>query len=210
MRVRGASFAWPGRILFSDVNATLHSGELIHLRGANGTGKSTFLRICAGLLEPAKGQIEMGAAGFDYLPAENNGFHLKLGATENLRFWRELRSASECRDEEIQAILARWNLSHPLVAGTGAFIGVLPVGKFSTGMKRRLALARLELNNAGIWLLDEPVSGLDEEAVATFKDALHHHLDSGGGAVVISHDTRIFSGMNPVVLDIAAARKGKL
>ncbi|MEY4632075.1 MAG: hypothetical protein RIQ81_2195 [Pseudomonadota bacterium] len=212
MRIRGAGFAWPGRSLFKGIDLNLAAGELVHLRGANGTGKSTFMRICAGLLEPASGTIDCTPGIFEYLPAENNGFHLKLGAADNLRFWRTLRTGKTCTDAEILALLRRWSLAHPLVAGTGAFRGVLPVAKFSTGMKRRLALARLELDGARLWLLDEPVSGLDEEAVATFKDALEKHLSSGGAALVISHDTRVFTGLQYRTLDLTGggqpARRG--
>lgn len=173
-------------------------GELIHLRGPNGAGKSTLLRICAGLLDPQRGEVHCDSHRFEYLPAEANGFHLKLGAAENLHFWHELRSGKKISADSLQKSLAEWKLDHPLIAGNFA----LPLAKFSTGMKRRLALARLVVNGTPLWLLDEPVSGLDEDAVATFISTLRQHLKNGGAAVIISHDTRIFSGLTTRILDL--------
>ncbi len=189
-------------------------GELIHLRGPNGAGKSTFLRICAGLLDPQKGEIESISEHFEYLPAEANGFHLKLGAAANLHFWHELRSGKKVSADSLQKSLAEWKLDHPLISGITAGTAnetamarglenyALPVAKFSTGMKRRLALARLVLNGTPLWLLDEPVSGLDEDAVATFVFTLRRHLENSGAAVIVSHDTRIFTGITTRVLEI--------
>jgi len=173
-------------------------GELIHLRGPNGAGKSTLLRICAGLLDPQKGEVDCASEQFEYLPAEANGFHLKLGAGQNLHFWHELRSGKKVSADTLQKSLAEWKLDHPIIAGNFA----LPVAKFSTGMKRRLALARLVVNGTPLWLLDEPVSGLDEDAVATFISTLRRHLENGGAAVIVSHDTRIFSGITTRIMDL--------
>ncbi len=180
------------------MNLDVAPGELIHLRGPNGAGKSTFLRICARLLDPHQGEVDCAPEQFEYLPAESNGFHLKLGAAENLHFWHELRSGQKVSADSLQKSLAEWKLDHPLIAGNFA----LPVAKFSTGMKRRLALARLLVNGTPLWLLDEPVSGLDEDAVATFVATLRRHLEKGGAAVIVSHDTRIFSGITTRVLDV--------
>lgn len=207
MRTKGTGFSYPGRTLFRSVDLEVMPGDLVHLRGPNGAGKSTFLRICAGLLAAHAGEVDSDPARFEYLPAESNGFHLKLGAADNLSFWHELRHGAPPDHGKLMAALAAWKLDHPLVSGvaasgTRASIS-LPTGKFSTGMKRRLALARLSLNAAPLWLLDEPVSGLDEEAVQTFTTSLRRHLESGGAAVIVSHDTRIFTGFQPRVLNIA-------
>lgn len=189
LKITNISFSFPGRVLFRDLDLTLDSGELVHLRGPNGAGKSTFMRICAGLLTPHSGSVDCNPENFGYLMAEANGFHLKLGASANLAFWYELRHGKPPLHAEVSRILGDWNLNHPLIE-TG-----LPVGKFSTGMKRRLALARMDLLGTPLWLLDEPVSGLDEDAVASFVATMRRHLSRGGAALVISHDTRIFDGI---------------
>ena len=203
---RGISFSYPGKALFRAVDLDVLPGNLLHLRGPNGAGKSTFLRICAGLLDAQSGEIDCPPERLDYLPAEANGFHLKLGAAGNLDFWHELRTGKKISDAVLQKTLAEWKLDHPLILGSAAFGSAgnwgLGVGKFSTGMKRRLALARLVLNGAPLWLLDEPVSGLDEDAVGTFVATLDRHLAGGGGAIIISHDTRIFATLQSQTLDL--------
>ena len=205
LHIKDAGFSYPGRTLFRSVNLVVSPGEIIHLRGPNGAGKSTLLRICAGLLAAQSGDVDVDPRNFEYLPAESNGLHLKLGAIDNLSFWYELRSGRKPRVEELRDALAAWKLDHPLVSGIAGGQPArlwLPAGKFSTGMKRRLALARVMLNAAPLWLLDEPVSGLDEDAVQTFVTVLRQHLAKGGAAVIVSHDTRIFTGFDARVLDI--------
>lgn len=186
--------------MFRNLDVALAPGELIHLRGANGAGKSTFMRICAGLLTPQSGDVDCRPKNFSYLMAEANGFHLKLGASANLAFWYQLRHGTQTSEVALTAALEKtlkqWKLYHPLIR-TG-----LPVAKFSTGMKRRLALARLTLLGDPLWLLDEPVSGLDQEAVSSFIIALQNHLSHGGAAMIISHDTRIFDGVTSRDLQI--------
>ncbi|TWW09984.1 hypothetical protein E3A20_08890 [Planctomyces bekefii] len=124
----------------------------------------------------------------EYLPAEANGLYLKMDAMQNLSYWDALRGHDD-NIERIRKALARWNLDHPLLRDR------FPVEKFSTGMKRRLALARLDLANASGWLLDEPVYGLDAEAIVAFREQLSEHLKRGGLALIISHDLKAIEGL---------------
>src|SRR5690606_18063088 len=117
----------------------------------------------------------------EYLPAEANGLYLRMSAIQNLSFWAALRSVRPTLDR-VHAALAVWGLDKPLLRDNFA------VEKFSTGMKRRLALARLELSPAPCWLLDEPFYGLDQDAAAIFRSRLQAHLKRGGSALIVSHD----------------------
>jgi heme exporter protein A len=188
-------FGFRHRPLFQDLSFTVAPGELVHLAGPNGAGKSTLMAVVAGLLEPTAGQVEYRPGKdsanpaddrrvfMEYLPAEANGLYVKMDATQNLEFWGRLRG-KELAKVDIHAALRVWNLDHPLLRDD------FPVEKFSTGMKRRLALARLALSPAPCWLLDEPLYGLDVEAMAIFTGMLDAHLKKGGLALVVSHDLK--------------------
>lgn len=168
--------------------------------GPNGAGKSTFMAVVAGLLRADSGTIEYfpgdekdGPAPdrrvyLEYLPAEANGLFVKMDAVQNLSFWSELRGIAASEEQILQA-LRHWRLDHPLLRQG------FPVEKFSTGMKRRLALARLQLSPAPCWLLDEPVYGLDAEATAAFTRLVASHLSKGGSGLVVSHETKPLEGL---------------
>jgi len=158
------------------------------------------MAVIAGLLAADKGTVEYTPEGqspvadrrayFEYLPAEANGLYLKMSARDNLRFWASLRGLT-LTDQTLLAALSTWGLNHPLL------IDRFPVEKYSTGMKRRLALTRLTLSPAPCWLLDEPVYGLDTAAMEVFRQALKTHLERGGMALVISHDLSAMTGLSP-------------
>lgn len=209
LTVQGLSFGFRHRALFRDVNFTLHPGELLHLVGPNGTGKSTLMAILAGLLAAQRGSIEFRHGEnvvddrrlyLEYLPAEANGLFLKMDATHNLQFWAGLRGRSLTREKAFAA-LERWNLNHPLLRDGFA------VEKFSTGMKRRLALARLTLSPAPLWLLDEPLYGLDQQAASALRDLLQDHLRQGGLALVVSHDVQPLEGLISQALPLIPGRR---
>lgn len=195
--IENLTFGFRKRRLFSGLNLRVAPGELVHLAGPNGAGKSTCMAIVAGLLAADAGEVRYHIANeaapdrrehLEYLPAEANGLYTKMDATENLRFWARLRGIDLSREAAFAA-LTPWNLNHPLLRDGFA------VEKFSTGMKRRLALARLGLSPASGWLLDEPVYGLDQEAMAIFKTQLAGHLRRGGLALVVSHDLSPLQGL---------------
>ncbi len=197
LEITKLSFAFRHRRLFHNLSLQVGAGELVHIAGPNGAGKSTFLATVAGLLTPAAGTVAyQGSDGpiqdrrdaLEYLPAEANGLYLKMGATQNLQFWSRLRGLN-LSPPEIWTALTPWNLNHPLLRDGFA------VEKFSTGMKRRLALARLQLSPAVGWLLDEPVYGLDAEAMTIFTNMLSQHLAKGGFALMVSHDLLPFAGL---------------
>jgi heme exporter protein A len=156
------------RLLFRGVGFELHAGDALQLAGPNGIGKSSLMRILAGLLRPYHGHVEHeGALALaDERPALDP--HRPLG--EALAFWRAVDQAGEARaDFGLEDLLD------------------VPVRYLSTGQRKRAALARLAASGARIWLLDEPLNGLDTHWGASAQAAIEAHRALGGIAVIASH-----------------------
>ena len=204
LEARDLTFAYGQRPLFQGLSFQVRPGELLHLKGPNGAGKTTLMAVLAGLLAPTSGQVRCQGTDdtrtvLEYLPAEGNSLFLKMTGLENLLFFANLRGVSLTTEQAIAA-LKPWGLDHPLLLQRFA------VGRYSTGMKRRLALARLSLSATPIWLLDEPIYGLDQDGLSAFYLLLKNHLEQGGLSLVISHDLSPFHGLITETLDLA---KGK-
>ncbi len=175
-----------GQTLFEGLNFSLGPGEALLVTGPNGTGKTTLLRIMAGLLAPAAGRIgwedgsRLGEASH-FLGAAN-AMKPVLTVRENLHFWARFLHASG--PEDAKAGL----LPEAALDAVGlAEVASLPFGVLSTGQKRRVAIARLLLASRRLWLLDEPMSGLDARAEARFEATMADHLSSGGIVVAAVH-----------------------
>lgn len=206
--VKDIGFAYQAaRPLLKGVTFTVKSGQLLHLVGPNGCGKSTLIKILAGLIKPQRGQLSLNGnqppashyfAEMSYLPAEGNGLFDELSAYHNIRFWWSLRQAQPWTDAGCQELLTTWNLGGPYVSR------FIPVGKYSTGMKRRLSLINLQLAHTKLWLLDEPLYGLDQASIVAFQQLLASHLAQGGAAVMISHDADALKGVGvtPIRLNL--------
>ncbi|SMQ61842.1 heme exporter protein A [Altererythrobacter xiamenensis] len=159
------------RVLFRGLSLALGPGDVLHIEGANGIGKTSLLRILAGLLAPYAGSVEReGAIGLvDERPALDPD--LPLGKA--LGFWSRIDGSSEAA-----AIAERLALTDLLD---------VPVRYLSTGQRKRAALARLMGQDAPIWLLDEPLSGLDEVSRGLVAELVSEHSAAGGIAVIASH-----------------------
>ncbi len=175
------------RVLFRGLSLALGAGEAVQVRGPNGAGKTSLLRILGGLLRPLEGQIaSTGAIGLlDERPALDP--HRTLGAA--LAFWAEFDGAG---------FLARASTADRL--GLGDLLDV-PVRYLSTGQRKRAAFARLTGQGAPIWLLDEPLNGLDTAAVALVEELAAKHCSAGGICVIASHQPFALNGME--TLDLA-------
>ncbi len=198
------TFSYAHRPLFHGLSFALRPKELLHLKGPNGAGKSTLMAVIAGLLAPTRGTISYQGEPdirrvMEYLPAEGNSLFLKMSGLENLTFFAGLRGQDLTTEQAIEA-LKPWGLSHPLL------LTRFSVSRYSTGMKRRLALARLAISKAPVWLLDEPIYGLDQEGLSAFNTLLKIHLSNGGSAIVISHDLNPLQDLITHTLDLAEGR----
>lgn len=212
LEIRGLGFHFQYRRILQELSFSVSPGEILHILGPNGCGKTTLMSILAGLRKEQAGSIvyrgpdgqelEDRRAAIEYLPAEANALFAKMDAMQNLRFWIDMRghTVSEAR---IIEELSRWDLHHPLVRQN------FPVERFSTGMKRRLALARVGLCQAPCWLLDEPLYGLDTRGIGTFQELLRTHLDGGGLALIVSHDTAPLAPFKLKTLDLAKEKKAR-
>lgn len=171
------------RLLFASLSLALENGTALHVTGTNGCGKSSLLRVLAGLLAPFAGSVSRsGMAGLiDERPALDP--HLPL--TRALAFWSAL-------DSNPSAALDRLGL---------AALGDVPVRYLSTGQAKRAAFARLIAQNAPIWLLDEPLNGLDDAGAALALELSREHLASGGIAVIASHQPFALPGITRLILE---------
>jgi heme exporter protein A len=175
------------RRLFSGVSFSLGVGEALQVFGPNGSGKSSLLRIVAGLLPPAAGEVrwrraEIRAQAEDYRRemlylGHLNGIKDELTALENLRVLARLSGVAATRSAATDA-LARLGLGGR---------EDLPAKVLSQGQKRRLALSRLLLAGACLWILDEPLTSLDREAAAEIEAVLAAHLSRGGITLIATH-----------------------
>jgi len=170
------------RLVFRDFSFTVPTGGALVLAGPNGSGKSTLLRLLAGLVRLAAGQVLWdGADAFSDIAAHGrrvaylghqDAVKPGLTVTENLRF------AAAVSGRSIATALSAVELE-PLAD--------LPARMLSAGQKRRLALSRLLLSDAPLWLLDEPTLGLDTGSVEGFGGLLAAHRAGGGMVVAATH-----------------------
>lgn len=162
-----------GRILFRDLTFSLEPGQAGLLTGPNGVGKSSLLRLLAGLLQPSAGSCS--APETKALCDERLALDEHLPLEQTLRFWAKLDGKGTA---DVTAAMERAGLNH---------LAEVPVRYFSTGQRQRARLARTYLTDARLWLLDEPANGLDTDSVKQLGRALQSHLDGGGIILAASH-----------------------
>lgn len=168
-------------MLFRGLSFEIEEGDALHLAGPNGIGKSSLIRILANLLRPAWGHVErMGAMA---LSDERLSLDLHRPLGDALAFWRRIDGAGPpCADFGLEDLLD------------------VPVGYLSTGQRKRAGLARMAASGAPIWLLDEPLNGLDTHWGATAQAAIEAHRTAGGIAVIASHQPLGLAGLRTVSL----------
>ena len=164
-----------GRALFTGLTFGIGAGEALVVTGPNGTGKSSLLRLAAGLLAPAAGTVTRFA--HLALMAEHAALDRERTLGQALGFWAALdRTAHGAH--EVAAALDAVALAH---------LAAVPVRLLSTGQRRRAALARVLVSAAPVWLLDEPANGLDFAAVERLEALIAAHRDAGGCVLVATH-----------------------
>ncbi|ORE94453.1 cytochrome c biogenesis protein CcmA [Stappia sp. 22II-S9-Z10] len=186
-----------GRRVLSGVALTVAGGNAVAVVGANGAGKSTFLRTIAGLIRPVSGMIRLvpaegPASIFIHMVAHQNGIKLPLSAEENVRFWAHTLGTAAPDPAAIEDALDRVGLLKLIET---------PAQFFSQGQRRRLALARLLAVPRPVWLLDEPTAGLDTASRRAFGAIMAEHLAAGGIILAATHEPL---GVAAATLDLTA------
>ena len=171
-----------GREVFRDVSFALKNGEALLVTGRNGAGKSSLLRMIAGLVRIASGTLSLEGGQAEAATGEQAHYlgHLDtlkpaLTVAENLRFWAEFLGPSS------------GDIGPALEAVDLARLASLPAGYLSAGQRRRLSIARLVAVPRALWLLDEPTSALDAASQTRLADLMRRHLASGGMIVAAAH-----------------------
>jgi heme exporter protein A len=176
------------RTLFSGLAFRLRGGTLLRIAGANGTGKTSLLRIACGLLEPTRGEVRWAGESIRRLQEE---------------FWRQLvyiGHANAVKDDltafenlQVACTLAGLAASRPQIGDALRLLGLagcenLPARVLSQGQRRRVALARLALSDAvPLWVLDEPFAALDAAAVECVQNLIAGHVSRGAAVVLTTH-----------------------
>jgi heme exporter protein A len=185
LNARGLACRRGDRLVFDELDFALEAGGLLRLAGPNGSGKSSLLRVVAGLLPAAAGALEW--AGAPIAASEDFRRNLRLlGHQDAVKPVLSVR-------ENLAAAAGLLGIVRPALADALERIGLvelaeLPVRFLSAGQRRRVALARLALGPAGLWLLDEPTTNLDAAGVAAFWALLDAHRRAGGMALVAMHE----------------------
>ena len=175
------------RRLFQDLNVTVSAGECLHVRGENGIGKTSLLRLLTGLSTPETGEVLWRGQS---IAKDASAFHrdlLFLGhrdalkedltAIENLQLYAAL---DDIHLPDDKALSAHWRFG---LRGREH----LPVNYLSAGQKRRVLMARMLTRQAKLWILDEPFSALDLQAVQALQELIAEHVEQGGLVVFTSH-----------------------
>ncbi|USD65999.1 cytochrome c biogenesis heme-transporting ATPase CcmA [Vibrio sp. SCSIO 43136] len=175
------------RVLFEELSFRVQPGELIQIEGRNGTGKTTLLRIIAGLGDHEGGEIEW--KGESIFSSRDNyhqdllflghqtGVKRELSGFENLMFYQQIHQ----QKNDPQAILDA--LTQVGLAGREE----VPVAQLSAGQQRRVALARLWLSNHPLWILDEPLTAIDKQGVKVLEQLFLNHAQNGGMVMLTTH-----------------------
>ena len=173
--------------LFAGLNFTLQAGELLHLRGSNGSGKTSLLRTICGLMVPADGQVLWQGENIRSLRDEfyrNLTYLGHLGAIKgDMTAWENLHLS--CQMTGLDVAVNR--IVDALVQMGLGGREELPTKVLSQGQKRRVALARLLISDAPLWVLDEPFTALDVRAVELLKGVIGKHLRASGMVILTTH-----------------------
>lgn len=171
------------RTLFSGLSFTLNAGEWVQITGSNGAGKTTLLRLLTGLSRPDAGEVLWQGQPLHQVRdsyhqnllwiGHQPGIKTRLTALENLHFYHRDGDTAQCLEALAQAGLAGFE--------------DIPVNQLSAGQQRRVALARLWLARATLWILDEPFTAIDVNGVDRLTQRMAQHTEQGGIVILTTH-----------------------
>lgn len=194
LEARSLCFLRQDEPVFGPVDFALREGEIALIEGDNGSGKTTLMRVLTGMLRPGSGEVLLDGAPFSLdtvagavvFLGHHPGLKLDLSPRENLRVAAGLYGLRGGADIDV-------SLAEVGLAGYEDE----SVRRLSAGQKKRVALARLLILPARVWLLDEPYANLDREGIALVNRLLERHAARGGAALVTSHGAVSFVGDAP-------------
>ena len=164
--------------VFEPVSIELSAGELLLITGSNGCGKTTLLRLLAGLLEPSEGKINNISPPL--YAGHNPAIKDDLSVEENIRFWMSFMGTRKSDASE--------DFCEQVIEEIGLSAVALQEGRtLSAGQRKRCSLARLLFCDESLWLLDEPYSNLDPQGIAMLDEIIRDHLQSGGACIMTTH-----------------------
>ncbi|GAM15175.1 heme ABC exporter ATP-binding protein CcmA [Mesobacillus selenatarsenatis] len=195
------------KLVLRNITLSLEKGEILAVIGPNGAGKSTFFKCTVGLLEPTSGEIYLDGSlvkknspqvkqRIGFLGHESFLYN-NLSPLENLKFYGKLYKVKDL-DRKANELLKEVGLY---------LFRDMPIRSFSRGMMQRLAIARVLLPDPDILMLDEPHTGLDQEAVTLLNNIIKNKRYSGTSILIISHD---FEQVHALADRVAVLRKGKI
>lgn len=180
--------------IFGPLDFALRPGEIVLIEGDNGSGKTTLLKLLSGLLEPTSGEVLLHGVRLTLAKLSHQvamlghllGLKMELSTLENLRFAIGLGGI-------------RSGITPQMALASVGLEGYedQPLRSLSAGQKKRVALARLLLVPAALWLLDEPYANLDREGIELINRLLDHHARRGGAALITSHGAYAYSSGTP-------------
>lgn len=176
LNFQNVSIARGDHVLLRGLSGAVAAGEILHLRGANGIGKTSLLEVLSGLRTPEQGSVTRGfpPEGCHWI-GHRNALNPALTPFENLRFWCAVNTVAP---DNIRGALREFELQR---------VADQPCRQLSAGQKRRSALARLAVARRPFWFLDEPLSALDQAGIGHWLALLTAHQQGGGAAIITSH-----------------------
>ena len=195
------SFKYSERFLFKNLDLSISPKKIIQIKGRNGTGKTTLIKILSNIFIPTTGEIYWNGKNiykntryfFNNLTLimDTNTSKKDMTVYENIQFWKKLFK-SPIKNNEIDLLLEILNIHNY----KNTFVKYL-----SYGEKRKLEISRLILEKKKLWIFDEPYLGLDEEAISIFNETLINHTKAEGMVIFSSHYHLEMRGLNIIYLE---------